>query len=93
MLSPSKMLNDEPQNSPSKVTKPVHQQKEERERERKREREREIHEVRPTITHRNTYCNPILVEEQIQSVKKFRKQTLRVCRGDKTKPFCYVTNL
>ena len=33
LLSPSicKMLNDDPQNSPSKVTKPVHQQKEERE--------------------------------------------------------------
>ena len=26
-------------------------------------------------------------------VKKFRIQTLRVCRGDKTKPFCYVTNI
>ena len=33
LLSPSisKILNDDPQNSPSKVTKPVHQQKEERE--------------------------------------------------------------
>ena len=29
----------------------------------------------------------------IQGVKKFRIQTLRVCRGDKTKPFCYVTNI
>ena len=27
----------------------------------------------------------------IQRVKKFRIHTLRVCRGDKTKPFCYVT--
>ena len=25
--------------------------------------------------------------------KKFRIQTLRVCRGDKMKPFCYVTTL
>ena len=25
--------------------------------------------------------------------KKFRIQTLRVCRGDKMKPFCYVTNI
>ena len=29
----------------------------------------------------------------IQGVKKFRIQTLRVCRGDKTKPFCYLTNI
>ena len=29
----------------------------------------------------------------IQGVKKFRIQTLRVCRGDKMKPFCYVTNI
>ena len=29
----------------------------------------------------------------IQSVKKFRMKTLRVCRGNKTKPFCYVTNI
>ena len=29
----------------------------------------------------------------IQGVKKFRIQTLRVCRGDKRKPFCYVTNI
>ena len=32
-------------------------------------------------------CRPI------QGVKKFRIQTLRVCRGDKMKPFCYVTNI
>ena len=25
--------------------------------------------------------------------KKFRIQTLRVCRGDKMKPYCYVTNI
>ena len=25
--------------------------------------------------------------------KKIRIQTLRICRGDKTKPFCYVTNI
>ena len=25
--------------------------------------------------------------------KKIRIQTLRVCRGDKMKPFCYVTNI
>ena len=31
--------------------------------------------------------------QRIQGVKKFLIQTLRVCRGDKTKPFCYVTNI
>ena len=29
----------------------------------------------------------------MQGVKKSHIQTLRVCRGDKTKPFCYVTNI
>ena len=29
----------------------------------------------------------------IQSEKKFRIQSLRVCRGDKMKPFSYVTNI
>ena len=28
-----------------------------------------------------------------QGIKKFRIQTLRVCRGDKMKLFCYVTNI
>ena len=35
----------------------------------------------------------VYVENVIQSVKKFRIQSLRVYRGDKTKPFCYVTNI
>ena len=46
------MLIDDPQNSPSKVTKAAHQQKE----------EREIHEGPQSHTHKR---NPILVEEQI----------------------------
>ena len=51
MLSPSisKMLNDDPQNSPSKVTKPVHEQKEERQRERERNTRGPAH----NLTHRN----------------------------------------
>ena len=39
------------------------------------------------IFHTTFYCG------FIQGVKKFRIQTLRVCRGDKTKPVCYVTNI
>ena len=55
MLSPSisKMLNDDPQNLPSKVTKPVHQQKE--------EREKYTRAGPQSHTHKR---NPILVEEQ-----------------------------
>ena len=62
LLSPSisKMLNDDPQNSTFKVTKPVHQQKEERERE--REREKYTRAGPQSHTHKR---NPILVEEQI----------------------------
>ena len=41
----SKMLNGEPQNSPSKVTKPVHQQK--------KERERNTRGPAHNLTHRN----------------------------------------
>ena len=51
LLSP-KMLNNEPQNSPPKVTKPIHQQISF-----VRNKEREIHEGQPTN-------NPILVKEQ-----------------------------
>ena len=52
------MFNDDPQNSPSKVTKPVHQQKEER------EREREKYTRAGPQSHTQT-LNPILVEEQM----------------------------
>ena len=54
------MLNDDPQNSPSKVTKPVHQQKEEREREREREKY-----TRDGPQSHTQKLNPIFVEEQI----------------------------
>ena len=56
LLSPSisKMLNDDPENTPSKVTKPVHQQKE--------EREKYTRAGPQSHTHKR---NPILVEEQI----------------------------
>ena len=48
-----------------------------------------------------TSCNEVIFRINIayipniyiQGVKKFRIQTLRVCRGDKMKPFCYVTNI
>ena len=50
------MLNDDPQNSPTKVTKPIHQQKGEREREK----------YTRAGPHSHTQKrNPILVEEQI----------------------------
>ena len=60
LLSPSicKLLNDDPQNSPSKVTKPVHQQKEER------EREREKYTKAGPQSHTQKR-NPILVEEHM----------------------------
>ena len=53
-------------------------------------REKEIHFSEKTIMFRPPIYNIYVC---IQGVKKFRTQTLRVCRGDKTKPFCYVTNI
>ena len=36
--------------------------------------------------------NPV-ISELYTGCKKIRIQTLRVCRGDKMKPFGYVTNI
>ena len=40
-----------------------------------------------------TDCIEQEIKKPYTECKKFHIQTLRVCRWDKTKPFCYVTNI